>query len=213
MSSAKKKPTKKAATRKAATSKPRAKAKAKAAKKVAKKAAGKKAASKKSAARKAPVSKAAKKASAGRKAPAAAAPAPAVKSSAAARSATATAPSSEVAVMPGASRHGTKYACFKCGAKFYDLNRPEPLCPKCGADQRSRPKPQRKGAPAKDPHRAAVRPIAPLLDDEEETTSRDVDEDMVAALGARADTEGAEDFFDDADIDLDAEIESESDED
>lgn len=31
---------------------------------------------------------------------------------------------------------GIKYTCFRCGAKFYDLKRPEPLCPKCGADQR-----------------------------------------------------------------------------
>jgi uncharacterized protein (TIGR02300 family) len=31
---------------------------------------------------------------------------------------------------------GTKWECFSCGAKFYDFGRPEPLCPKCGADQR-----------------------------------------------------------------------------
>lgn len=31
---------------------------------------------------------------------------------------------------------GTKYTCFKCDTRFYDLKRPEPLCPKCGADQR-----------------------------------------------------------------------------
>jgi len=28
---------------------------------------------------------------------------------------------------------GSKWECFSCGAKFYDLNKPEPLCPKCGA--------------------------------------------------------------------------------
>lgn len=31
---------------------------------------------------------------------------------------------------------GTKFTCFKCGTKFYDLKKPEPVCPKCGADQR-----------------------------------------------------------------------------
>jgi uncharacterized protein (TIGR02300 family) len=31
---------------------------------------------------------------------------------------------------------GTKYVCFKCAAKFYDLKKPDPICPKCGADQR-----------------------------------------------------------------------------
>lgn len=31
---------------------------------------------------------------------------------------------------------GSKHVCFKCGAKFYDLKKPDPICPKCGADQR-----------------------------------------------------------------------------
>lgn len=31
---------------------------------------------------------------------------------------------------------GTKHVCFKCAAKFYDLKKPDPICPKCGADQR-----------------------------------------------------------------------------
>lgn len=31
---------------------------------------------------------------------------------------------------------GTKHVCFKCGAKFYDLKKPNAICPKCGADQK-----------------------------------------------------------------------------
>jgi len=34
---------------------------------------------------------------------------------------------------------GTKYTCFKCGTKFYDMRKPTPVCPKCGADQRDSP--------------------------------------------------------------------------
>ena len=34
---------------------------------------------------------------------------------------------------------GSKHVCFKCGTKFYDLKKPEALCPKCGADQRQSP--------------------------------------------------------------------------
>lgn len=34
---------------------------------------------------------------------------------------------------------GTRYTCYQCGTKFYDLNRPEPTCPECGADQREAP--------------------------------------------------------------------------
>jgi hypothetical protein len=36
---------------------------------------------------------------------------------------------------------GIRYTCFQCAAKFYDLNRPEPMCPSCGADQREDPNP------------------------------------------------------------------------
>lgn len=34
---------------------------------------------------------------------------------------------------------GNKYICFKCSTKFYDLKKPDPICPKCGADQRDSP--------------------------------------------------------------------------
>ncbi len=36
---------------------------------------------------------------------------------------------------------GKRYLCFQCERPFYDLNRPEPVCPKCGADQREDPSP------------------------------------------------------------------------
>ena len=36
---------------------------------------------------------------------------------------------------------GTRYTCYECGKKFYDLNREEPMCPGCGADQREDPTP------------------------------------------------------------------------
>ena len=31
---------------------------------------------------------------------------------------------------------GKKFTCYSCHTKFYDLGKPEPICPKCGADQR-----------------------------------------------------------------------------
>lgn len=33
---------------------------------------------------------------------------------------------------------GTRYKCFKCETKFYDLGRPQPICPSCGEDQNNR---------------------------------------------------------------------------
>jgi hypothetical protein len=73
------------------------------------------------------------------------------------------------------SRLGGKHVCFECGAKFYDLNRPEPLCPKCGADQRNRPAREVKlKAPPGQVRRPGGRAMAPLLvDDEEESVVHD----------------------------------------
>ena len=34
---------------------------------------------------------------------------------------------------------GSRYTCFQCGTKFYDLNRPVASCPECGADQADAP--------------------------------------------------------------------------
>jgi len=34
---------------------------------------------------------------------------------------------------------GKKYVCYQCECKFYDLSRPKPICPKCGADQNEAP--------------------------------------------------------------------------
>jgi uncharacterized protein (TIGR02300 family) len=73
---------------------------------------------------------------------------------------------------------GTKYICYKCGTKFYDLKKPVPACPKCGADQREAPvaKPQtarqqRAAAAAKE---AAEEPEVAVA--EEETDDEEDDE-------------------------------------
>jgi hypothetical protein len=34
---------------------------------------------------------------------------------------------------------GKKFTCFKCETKFYDFNKPEALCPKCGTNQKNAP--------------------------------------------------------------------------
>jgi hypothetical protein len=31
---------------------------------------------------------------------------------------------------------GKKFECYSCGTKFYNLNKPEAVCPKCGANQK-----------------------------------------------------------------------------
>ena len=56
---------------------------------------------------------------------------------------------------------GTQHVCFKCGTKFYDMRKPEAICPKCGADQKDSPA----NRPAPEPRRgrlaAVPRPVEP----------------------------------------------------
>ncbi len=43
-------------------------------------------------------------------------------------------------------RLGAKWTCYACGTRFYDLKKPEPICPRCEADQRESPVFQKKPA-------------------------------------------------------------------
>lgn len=43
--------------------------------------------------------------------------------------------------MQDKSKLGTRFTCYECGVKFYDLNKPEPVCPNCGANQLEDPTP------------------------------------------------------------------------
>jgi hypothetical protein len=61
---------------------------------------------------------------------------------------------------------GYKWACYQCNAKFYDLGKPDPVCPRCGADQRTRPASDAPSPPPA-PRRPAQPPMARYLDEEE----------------------------------------------
>jgi uncharacterized protein (TIGR02300 family) len=71
---------------------------------------------------------------------------------------------------------GSKHSCFKCSTKFYDLKKPVPVCPKCGADQRESPVLK---APSEKRSRAArpVEPVAPEVEELELDEELDEDED------------------------------------
>ena len=60
---------------------------------------------------------------------------------------------------------GRKYTCYSCHTKFYDLGKPVPTCPKCGADQRDAEE-----APLYTPSRGRSRVVEPEPVEEEETT-------------------------------------------
>jgi hypothetical protein len=80
-------------------------------------------------------------------------------------------PRARAQVMPDIVKPGLggRWECYSCGSKFYDLGRPEPTCPKCGADQRDKPreKPAAAAPQPERPRRAAV-PMGSLLDEDEE---------------------------------------------
>ena len=51
------------------------------------------------------------------------------------------------------ARLGRKWTCFSCAKKFYDLQKPKPICPSCNVDQETRP-PEAPTKLAKRPGRA-----------------------------------------------------------
>jgi uncharacterized protein (TIGR02300 family) len=76
---------------------------------------------------------------------------------------------------------GRKHVCFKCGAKFYDLGKPIPLCPKCGADQRESPSLRSGSTPAE---KKRARTPAPA--ETEEIPAPELEEDLEEAAEEEA---------------------------
>jgi uncharacterized protein (TIGR02300 family) len=70
---------------------------------------------------------------------------------------------------------GTKFTCFKCGTRFYDLKKPEPLCPKCGADQRQSPVSKPSPAAEKRRAKAVAPPVKPEVEEVEPEAELDED--------------------------------------
>jgi hypothetical protein len=62
---------------------------------------------------------------------------------------------------------GYKWACFHCGAKFYDLGKPDPICPRCHSDQREQPESDSPPPPPPPPRKPAQPPMARYLDEED----------------------------------------------
>ena len=87
---------------------------------------------------------------------------------------------------------GRRYSCYECGTKFYDLNRPAPLCPECNADQANAPTRDvksllssggRKKAPKPDPEEeaenAAKAKAKASSDDDDDDLLGDDDDDLL----------------------------------
>jgi uncharacterized protein (TIGR02300 family) len=70
---------------------------------------------------------------------------------------------------------GSKHTCVSCSAKFYDLKKPDPVCPKCGTDQRAA---QAARPPERKSRLSAVPKIVETIEPEVEASDEDeADED------------------------------------
>jgi len=95
---------------------------------------------------------------------------------------------------------GAKFECFSCGTKFYDLGKPEPICPKCGANQKDSvnaeaPTP----ATTKRKRKAEViKPVEPVVEEEEPGDDGVLVEEEIETpeLDADAEEEEVEDIDD-----------------
>jgi len=99
---------------------------------------------------------------------------------------------------------GTKYDCFNCGTKFYDLGKPEPVCPKCGANQKDAVTSESQAASQSSRRRRKAETAKAIDLEEEEAPIEAVeiaDDEMVEPdLGdAELDDDEEEEDFDDED--------------
>jgi uncharacterized protein (TIGR02300 family) len=95
---------------------------------------------------------------------------------------------------------GTKFECYSCGTKFYDLGKSEPVCPKCGANQKDVAQNESPSVSQASRRRRKAE-VGKAIDVEEDEPIADIDEEIVpdAELDdADLDDEEEEDFDDEA---------------
>ena len=89
---------------------------------------------------------------------------------------------------------GKKYECAECGTKFYDLGKSEPICPKCGTNQRGLVEREKTAAPAPRPRPAPV--AAPPVEVPDEDLPADIgdeDEEILEVVPGEEEEEEEED--------------------
>lgn len=101
---------------------------------------------------------------------------------------------------------GSKRVCVACQARFYDLTRAPPVCPKCGVEQPpEQPRPRRMGGNVADSKIVKKPAAAPGIEEVEVEGVEDVEDEDVL--------EDAGDLEDDADaIASDIEVTTDGDE-
>ena len=86
---------------------------------------------------------------------------------------------------------GTKYECYNCGTRFYDLGKPESLCPKCGANQKDA---ERNESPAVSQAARKKRKaeVVKALEVDDDVPIEDIPEEDLEGAGLDADLDTAE---------------------
>ncbi len=105
----------------------------------------------------------------------------------------------------GKAELGTKHVCVACGARFYDLGKTPPVCPKCGTEQPiEQPRPRRTGGNVVEEKRPK-KPVPAIEESELEVeVPEEAEEDVL---------EDASELEDDSEtLSGDIEVEPESDE-
>ncbi len=88
---------------------------------------------------------------------------------------------------------GKKYECFSCGTKFYNLGKPEAICPKCGANQKDARSDESPAPTPRPPRRSVL--MEPIPDENPEF------EGEGGATEEAEEANGDEDEFDDEEAD------------
>ncbi len=88
---------------------------------------------------------------------------------------------------------GKKHECAECGTKFYDLGKADPICPRCGSNQRAVPEREKMAAPV-----PRARPVAapPPIEEPDEELAEDIgdeDEEILEVVPGEDDEEEEED--------------------
>ena len=89
---------------------------------------------------------------------------------------------------------GTKFECYSCGTKFYDLGKSEPVCPKCGSNQKDVASSDTPAASQASRRRRKAEVGKVVVDVDDDEPIADIDEEIVPD----AEIEGA-DLVDDDD--------------
>jgi uncharacterized protein (TIGR02300 family) len=96
---------------------------------------------------------------------------------------------------------GNKFDCFSCGTKFYDLGKSEPICPKCGANQKDANQSD-SAATSQASRRKRKAEVAKAVELDEEEPIADIgDEEIIGPVGELGVDEIEEEEEEDDDFD------------